>query len=105
MFESRPLGDGASLSPQVGHDRLLRPARRRVLPRLLAPVHGEVGQRQAVVHRLDTATRRPVRLEDAVALADVAHEVHHAVPSPDEQRVVGLVRAEYQGTSQSMKAR
>src|SRR4051794_40808889 len=46
-FEARPLGDGASVDPSVVavDDPLLRPAGRRVLPRLLASVDGEVHER------------------------------------------------------------
>ena len=64
------------LEPSTCH--FLRPAGGRVLPRLLASVHGEIHQRVAVVHCLDAAAGRPVRLEDAVTVAQVAHDVHHA---------------------------
>ena len=51
----------------------------RVLPRLLASVHGQVHERVAVVHGLDAAEGRPVGFEDAVTVPQVAHEVHPAV--------------------------
>ena len=51
-FESRPLGDGASVRPRVAVARL-GPAGGRVFPRLLASEDGEVHERVAVVHGLD----------------------------------------------------
>jgi len=47
----------------------LWPAGRRVLPRLLPPVDCQVEQPVAVIHRLDAASRRPVRLEEPWILA------------------------------------
>src|SRR5438132_6733168 len=60
-LQARPLGGGTS----IGTGNLLAfkplwPAGRRVLPRLLPPVDGQVEQPVAVIHRLDAASRRPV---------------------------------------------
>src|SRR5512144_436850 len=68
---------------------LLRPAGRRVLPRLLPSVHGEIHECVAVVHHLYATTGGPVGLEDAVAVSEVAHEVHQADVASDEERVQG----------------
>src|SRR3982074_278512 len=78
-LQARPLGGGTS----IGTDTLLAfpplwPAGRRVLPRLLPPVDGQVEQPIAVIHRLDAASRRPVSLEDIGFLSQVANDVHHA---------------------------
>ena len=72
---ARPLGGGTS----IGTDILLAfktlwPAGRRVLPRLLPSVDGQVEQPLAVIHRLDSATYRPVSLEDLGSLAQVAND-------------------------------
>src|SRR5262245_26666217 len=61
--------------------RPLWPAGRRVLPCLLAPVDGQVEQPVAVIHRLDTAPRRPVSPEHIGFLSQVANDVHHAHPA------------------------
>src|ERR1700730_537548 len=76
-LQAGPLGGGTS----IGTDILLAfkplwPAGRRVLPRLLSPVDGQVEQPVAVIHRLDAAYRRPVNLEDIGAFSQVANEVH-----------------------------
>jgi hypothetical protein len=63
----------------------LRPAGRRVLPRLLPPVDGQVDQPVAVVHRLDAAPRRPVSLEDLCSLSQVANDVRHAYPASHQE--------------------
>src|ERR1700677_121177 len=59
--EARPLGGGTS----VGTGKILasKPAGRRVLPRLLPPVDGQIEQPIAVIHRLDAAHCGPVSLE------------------------------------------
>src|ERR1700675_92039 len=85
-FEARPLGRGTS----IGTDNLLAfeplwPAGRRVFPRLLPPVDGQVEQPVAVVHRLDAAPRRPVSLEDSGSLSQVANDVHHAHPASNQE--------------------
>src|SRR5262249_54528047 len=65
-----PLGRRASISPSVGAVdlKLLWPAGRRGLPRLLTSVDGEVHERQAVVHCLYAAAGGPVRFENPVAV-------------------------------------
>src|ERR1039457_5779431 len=82
----RPHGEGAPRGGAAVSARgaLLWPAGGRVLPRLLAPVHGEVHERVAVVHGLGAAAFRPVGFEDAVPVPCVAHEVHHADVAPGE---------------------
>src|SRR6202021_1784670 len=49
--QTRPLGGGTSIATQRVHIVPLRPARRRVLPRLLTSVDGQVEQPVAVIHR------------------------------------------------------
>src|SRR5712692_5390531 len=71
-LQAGPLGGGTS----IGTGNLLAfkplwPAGRRVLPRLLPPIDGQVEQPIAVIHRLDAAHRRPVRLEDIGSLSQV----------------------------------
>src|ERR1700728_2139559 len=102
--EPRPLGDGAPGRPlrhwwPVGRARagpgvgaVLWPASGGVFPALLAPVHGEVHERVAVVHGLDAADGRPVRLEHAAAVPQVAHEVHPVGLPPGQQRAGGVLR-------------
>src|SRR5262245_49502442 len=71
-LDTRPLRNGSTVGSYpltVVGDRSDGPARRRVLPCLLAPVHGEVHQREAVVHLLHAAVVGPVGLEDPVAVA------------------------------------
>src|SRR6185437_10339455 len=102
--DSRPLGDGASARPLrhrrpvgraavgPGDGALLWPAGRRVLPRLLTAVDGQVHQRVAVVHRLGAAALGPVGLEDPVAVAQVADQVEQADLTPAEKRFEGWLR-------------
>src|SRR5690242_2472435 len=71
-WHRRPLRRAGG-GPVVG--AVLGPAGGRVLPRLLAAVGREVHQRVGVVHGLDAAQRRPVGLEDPLAVAEVADEV------------------------------
>src|ERR1035441_1077431 len=83
---ARPLwfpGGRAGFSPRDG--ALLRPARRRVLPRLLTPVDAQVEQVVVVIHHLDAATRRPISLEDFRSLAQVADEMHPADSASNQQ--------------------
>jgi hypothetical protein len=98
--QARPLGDGTPAWPRChrrpvrrpavsSHGAPLRPATGRVFPRLLAPVCGEVHQRVAVVHDLRAAALRPVGLEDAPAVPQVAHEVEQADFAADEELVQG----------------
>ncbi len=113
-LQAGPLGDGAadprrSRPGAVGTKRMrtfrpLWPAGRRVLPRLLSPVDGQVEQPVAVVHRLDAAPRRPVSLENLGSVSQIANEIKHARPASNQQ---GVERAwaEYQGSPQPMKAR
>src|ERR1017187_1747892 len=87
-LQAGPLGGGTS----IGTGNLLAfkplwPAGRRVLPRLLPPVDGQVEQPVAVVHRLDAAPRRPVSLEDIGSLSQVANDVHHAHPASNQEGV------------------
>jgi hypothetical protein len=87
-LQARPLDDGTSIDTvRVFAFRLLWPAGRRVLPRLLPPIDGQVEQPVAVVHCLDAAPRRPVCLEDIGFLSQVANDVHHADPASDQERV------------------
>src|SRR3954453_4394226 len=93
-LESRPLGDRTSVgahSIAVVANRAYRPTVGRVLPLLLASVHGEVHECEAVLHRLYAAVVRPISLEDSVAVPYVADEVHQADLAPFEQRVEGAV--------------
>src|SRR5260370_20840125 len=89
-FESGPVGDGASARP-LGHwwpigraavgprvGALLWPAGGRVLPLLLASVHGQVHERVAVVHCLCAAAGGPVGFEDAVAARPEPHPAESA---------------------------
>src|SRR4051794_12323210 len=81
--DPRPLRGGPPVQaelPAAGAAELLRPARGRVLPALLAAVDGHVEHPVAVRHRLDAAVRGPVRLEHAVAVAQVA-DLHAEVAS------------------------
>src|SRR5947209_711890 len=81
-LQARPLGDGTSIGTEVLLAfKPLRPAGRRVLPRLLPAVDGQVEQPVAVIHRLDAAYRRPVGLEDVGSFSQVANNVHHAHPA------------------------
>ena len=109
--EPWPVGYRASIEPclVVGNARrsppLLWPSGRRVLPGFLTPVHREVHQRVAVVHRLDAAVVRPVGLEHLIAVAQqVTHEMNWPAWRPTRS-VSSVVCAEYQGTFQSMKSR
>src|SRR5919197_2978232 len=81
-LQARPLGGGTSIGTHMllALSRLW-PAGRRVLPRLLPPVDGQVEQTVAVIHRLDAATRGPARLEDIGSSSQVANDVHHAHPA------------------------
>src|SRR5580704_1232372 len=86
--QAAPLGGGTP----VGAGNLLaaiplRPTLRRVFPRLLPPVHGQVEQTIAVIHRLDAAPRRPISLEDPGSLSQVANDMHHADLSSNQERV------------------
>src|SRR6516225_4988691 len=89
--EARPLGDRTSIGTALllALPRL-RPAGRRVLPSLLPPLHGQVEQPVAVIHRLDATDRRPVSLKDTGTLSQVTNEVHHA-PSASNQESVERV--------------
>jgi hypothetical protein len=63
-----PTGTGGqSGEPPLARvmDLCLWPAWRRVLPRLLTSVHGEVHERVAMVQSLCAAAFRPVGVEDA----------------------------------------
>jgi putative ABC transport system substrate-binding protein len=60
---------------------------RRILPRLLPPVDGQVEQPIAVIHSLDAAPRRPVSLEDIRSSSQVANDMHHAHPASDQEGV------------------
>src|SRR6202043_3361073 len=87
-LQARPLGGGTS----IGTDILLAfkplwPAGRRVLPRLLTPVDGQVEQPVAVVHRLAAAPRRPVSLEDIGSLSQVGNDVKQAHPASNQESV------------------
>ncbi len=85
-LHSRPLDDGASIDPvRVLAFRPLRPTGRRVLPRLLPPVDGQVEQPIAVTQRLDAASRRPVSLKNLGALPQVANDVHHAYSTSNQE--------------------
>src|SRR5215472_13138538 len=94
-FETGALGGGTS----VGTGILLAfkplwPAGRRVLPRLLPPVDGQIEQPIADIHCLDAATCRPVSLKDIGSLPQVANDVHPARPAPNQEgveRVLGRV--------------
>ncbi len=93
-LQARPLDDGTS----IGTVRMFAfppwPAGRRVLPRLLPPENCHVEQSVAVAHRLDAPARSPVGLEDPAALSQVANDVHHARPAPNQEsveRVLGRV--------------
>ena len=87
-LQARPLDDGTSIDAVRVHAfRPLWPASRRVLPRLLPPVDGQVEQPIAVIHRLDAAPRRPVSLEDFGSLSQVANEVNQAHPASDQESV------------------
>src|ERR1044071_122684 len=91
-LQTRPLGGGTS----VGTHMLLAfkrlwPAGRRILPRLLPPVDGQIEQPEAVVHRLDAAPSRPVSLEDIGSLSQVANDVHHAHLPSNQKSVEGIL--------------
>jgi hypothetical protein len=84
--QARPLDDGASVDAvRVRAFRPLWPAIRRVLPRLLPTLDGQVKQPIAVIHRLDAAPRRPVSLEDLGSLSQVTNDVHHAYPASNQE--------------------
>ena len=71
----RPLRGRASVGPELiaaGRVDRLRPALRRLLPCLLPAVHGEVEKLVAGATDLGAATRRPIRLEDPVTVAQIA---------------------------------
>src|SRR5262245_8887653 len=75
-LQARPLHDGTSIGTVlVLVFRSLWPAGWRVLPCLLAPVHRQVEQTVAVIHRLDAAPRRPVGLEDLGSLSQITNNV------------------------------
>src|SRR5208283_677244 len=76
--------------PRVG--ATLWPAGGRVLPRFLTAVHGEVHERVAVVHFFYAAQGGPVGFEDAVAVSQVAHEVHPPDAAPGQQGIEGVLR-------------
>ena len=87
-LQARSLGSGTP----VDTDMLfafepLWPAGRRVLPRLLPPVDGQVEQPVAVVHRLNAAPRRSISFEDFGSLSQVANDVHHAHPPSNQESV------------------
>src|SRR5262245_51964202 len=94
-LQAGPLNNGTSIDAVlVRAFRPFRPAVRRVLPRLLSPVDGQVEQPVAIVHRLDAAPRRPVSLEDIGSLSRVANDVHHAHPASNQEgaeRALGRV--------------
>src|SRR5262249_43471768 len=103
-LQARPLEDGPSIGTELSamlmrmafvlSIELLRPTRRRVLPRFMSPVDGQVEQPIAVIHRFDAANRRPVSFEDIGFLSQVANDVHHAHTASDQEgvkRVLGRV--------------
>jgi hypothetical protein len=63
-LQARPLSGRTSIGTQRVHNVVLWPPFRRVLPRFLPSVYGQVEQPVAVIHRLDAADRSPVSLED-----------------------------------------
>src|SRR5690349_15435007 len=75
--EARPLRDWPPVETELLRHRRpapdrLRPALRRVLPRLLAAVDGPVEHQEAVPHHLVAAPGGPGRLEHAVTVPQVA---------------------------------
>src|ERR1700674_1831790 len=84
-LQSRPLGGGTSIGTQRVHNVPLRPAGRRVLPRLLPPVDGQVEQPIVVIHHLDATNCGPVSLEDTGSLSQVANDVHSAHPASNQE--------------------
>src|ERR1700729_3018427 len=87
-LQARPLGGGTS----IGTDSLLAfkplwPAGRRVLPCLLPPVDRHVEQIVAIVHRLATAPRCPVSLEDIGFLSQVENDVKQAHSASNQESV------------------
>jgi hypothetical protein len=87
-LQTSPLGGGTSIrTGSLLAFKPLWPACRRVLPRLLPSVDGQVEQPVAVIHRLDAAPRRPVSLEDLGSLSQVANDVHHARPASNQEGV------------------
>src|ERR1017187_9985652 len=99
--QARPLGGGTLVGTRVLldlmrrrvvttkeiHDVRLWPTARRILPRLLPSVHGQVEQAVAVIHRLYAAYRRPVCLEDFGSVPQVAHQIHPSRPSSRQERI------------------
>ena len=53
----------------------------------MPPVHAQVEQPIAVIHRLDAASRGPVSLEDIGSSAQVANDMHHADPASNQKGV------------------
>ena len=87
-LQARPLGGGTSIGTEILLAfKPLWPAGRRVLPRLLPPIDGQVQQPIAVIHRLDAATCRPVSLEDIGCLSQIANDVHPAHPASTQESV------------------
>src|SRR6185437_3970548 len=70
--DAGPLRERAAVAAEPTLRRVLRPARRRVLPLLLPAVDRQVEQLQRRHHRLDPAAVRVIRLEHPVADPQVA---------------------------------
>src|SRR5215831_8639687 len=86
--QARPLSDGTSIDSEILLAfKPLWPIGRRVLPRLLPPVDGQVEQSIAVIHRFDAANCGPVSLEDIGSPPQVANDVHHAHPAASQEVV------------------
>src|SRR2546425_12282325 len=91
-LQARPLGGGSSIDK--GKFLAFGPAGRRILPRLLPPIYGQVEQIETVVHRLDAAPSRPVSLEYIGSLPQVANQVKHTQLASNQEsveRVLGRV--------------
>src|SRR5262249_12517723 len=92
-LQARPLDDGTCIGTvRMLVLRLLWPASRRVLPRLLPPVDRHVEQSVTVAHHLDAASRRPVRLKDFGSLSQVANDVHHTHPASNQEFIQRVLR-------------
>jgi hypothetical protein len=105
--EPRPLGDRPAADARSDVLRLplfgaelvavgpepLRPALRRVLPVLLTPVDRHIKHAITTAHRLAPAASIPIRLEDAIAVAQVAGFHPEVVSTGTLQReaAVGLL--------------
>jgi hypothetical protein len=68
----------------TGKILVFKPVVRRVLSRLLPPMDDQAEQPIAVIHRLHSAYRRPVSLEDLRFFSQLANSVHHAYPGPNQ---------------------